>query len=48
MKEHRCPKCNKLLFKYSDDAVIKFGKIEIETQHHCRVEGKSKDIKTIP
>ena len=49
MKEHRCPKCNKLLFKYSDSAVIKIGKIEIETQHHCRTEDKAKvkDIKTI-
>ena len=49
MKEHRCPKCNKLLFKYSDDADIKDGKVEIETQHHCRSEDntKVKDVKTI-
>ena len=49
MKEHRCPKCNKLLFKYSDDVKIDIGKVEIETQHHCRAEEnkKVKDIKTI-
>ena len=49
MKEHRCTKCNKLLFKYSDDADIKGGKVEIETQHHCRSEDntKVKDTKTI-
>ena len=49
MKEHRCPKCNKLLFKYQSDADIVHGKVEIETQHHCRAEEnkKVKDIKTI-
>ena len=45
MKEHRCPKCNKLLFKYTDD--MSQGKLEVETQHHCRSEDntKVKDIK---
>jgi phage FluMu protein Com len=48
MKEHRCPKCNKLLFKYSDDGEVTQGKIEIETQHHCKSEDKAKvkDVKT--
>ena len=47
MKEHRCPKCNKLLFKYTDDVKIDIGKVEIETQHHCRADDnkKVKDIK---
>ena len=49
MKEHRCPKCGKLLFKYSDEVVIKDGKVEIETQHNCRNENnaKEKNTKTI-
>ena len=47
MKEHRCPKCNKLLFKYTENYDIAQGKIEIETQHHCRSEDntKVKDVK---
>lgn len=49
MKEHRCSKCNKLLFKYASDVEIVNGKIEIETQHNCKVENnaKVKDIKII-
>ena len=47
MKEHRCPKCNKLLFKYTENYDFAQGNIEVETQHHCRSEDntKVKDIK---
>jgi hypothetical protein len=47
MKEYRCLKCNKLLFKHSENYEIAQGQIEIETQHNCRSEDKSKvkDVK---
>jgi len=46
MLEHRCKKCNKLLFKYSNTANIVSGKIEIETQHRCKSIGNEKEINT--
>jgi len=51
MKEHRCPQCNTLLFKYDDSQISDESKVLIETRHRCGFEHYKKvkvnDVKVI-